>query len=639
MNDVNPADAPQSRKEFLRCHPPFSELPEDELGWLAAHTDTARFPSDAVILRPGSDDKLALYIVQTGQVQLEDVLTEQGRPIEFFPGMCFPLAALMARRGVASLCRTVTETTCLTLGVAEFHEFLGLSQAFRTYCAGQVSAMLDASISILRTRQAATGLDTAYRTPLKALIKRAPVAVVQQTPIREALQLMRDQNVGSVVALDDDARVCGIVSMRDVLNKVALGGQDIAAPVAHIMSPNVVTLPSDALAYEAAMAMAQVGARHLPVVEDGRLIGVISESSLVSSHELGVRQMYGAIKQATTVEALAKTCLATRQAIGGMVKRGAGADYLMRYLTTLTDLATQRLIELQLAQRPLAGGSLCWIALGSEGRSEQTFFTDQDNAIIFRCDPGVEVGDFRASLVAFAREVNQGLDACGFPLCRGEIMAGNAKWCLSLPEWRTTFSHWINHGDPEALLNSTIFFDFRPIYGDFALAGELRGWLANYALENNRFLTQMAQSALDNQPPLGLIRDFVLASGGDHPHTLDLKVNGFTPFVDAARIFSLATGVTHPNTQERLRLSAERMAIAMSEGEAWLEALLFIQLLRLKLQESQLSVSSPPHNHLDPDNLNELDRRVLKEALRQARKVQMRLARQYSLIGSGGFGA
>src|SRR6185436_10214726 len=114
------------------------------------------------------------------------------------------------------------------------------------------------------------------------------------------------------------------------------------------------------------------------------------------------------------------------------------------------DLATQRLIELQLAQNPLTGGSLCWIALGSEGRSEQTFFTDQDNAIIFRCNPDVEVGDFRASLVAFARKVNRGLDACGFPLCRGEIMAGNPKWCLSLHEWRTAFSHWINHGDPEA---------------------------------------------------------------------------------------------------------------------------------------------------------------------------------------------
>jgi len=142
------------------------------------------------------------------------------------------------------------------------------------------------------------------------------------------------------------------------------------------------------------------------------------------------------------------------------------------------------------------------MALGSEGRFEQTLNTDQDNAIVFAVPDGMTADQAREILLPVARRINEALAQCGFPLCKGEIMASNPKWCLSLNEWKRTFGDWIGGGSPEQLLNASIFFDFRALYGAEKLAEELRGWLAHVASDNSRFLHLMAENALRNRPPL-----------------------------------------------------------------------------------------------------------------------------------------
>jgi CBS domain-containing protein len=258
---------------------------------------------------------------------------------------------------------------------------------------------------------------------------------------------------------------------------------------------------------------------------------------------------------------------------------------------------------------------------------EQTLATDQDNALIFA---DAHSGQ-RATLLAFAQRVNARLDACGFPLCQSGVMAGNPQWCLSAAEWQRQFAEWIEHGSPETLRDAGIFFDFRPLAGDAGLALDLRAWLGHAAQANPRFLQQMAGIALRNRPPLGVVREFVLSDDPAHPHTLDLKRNGTTPFVDAARIFALAAGSPQTNTAKRLREAAHTLHLPDDELADWNHAFHFLQLLRLRHQHSQQRAGQAPDNRLDPDTLNPLDRRILKEALRQARKVQARLAVDYKL--------
>lgn len=306
--------------------------------------------------------------------------------------------------------------------------------------------------------------------------------------------------------------------------------------------------------------------------------------------------------------------------------QGVAAEHLTQLTSTLNDLLTARIIELECIaaglQEPNACETIfCWIALGSEGRLEQTFHTDQDNGIIFITPPGEMPDVMRKKLLAVAQRINAALAECGFPLCKGEIMASNPRWCLSLEEWQNVFSDWIARGDAPVLLNAAIFFDFRALYGNENLVIQLRTWLHEKVKGNRQFLKLMVSNALQNQPPLGVLRDFVVRKNGDQ-HTLDLKVNGITPFVDAARIFALASGSSETNTVLRLRAAGAAWQMKTEEIEAWAHSFHYIQLLRLRLQYEQSKQGVAYSNRVDPDSLNELDRRILKESFRQARKLQ-----------------
>ncbi len=473
---------------------------------------------------------------------------------------------------------------------------------------------------------------------LAEVIRRAPVVCTPATPIRSVLETMRQHGIGSVIVTDDSAHPVGIFTVQDVLNRIALSGHSLDQPVATVMTRDLATLPPEATAYEAVLMMAARGIHHIVVVDKGKLLGIVSERDLFSRLAVSPREVGNDIRHADRAASLRQSAADIRLLAHDLLEQGVGAAQVTQLLSSLNDLLTQRIIAIEAAQVPLTRLEFCWIAMGSEGRYEQTFNSDQDNGIIFTVPPDTSESAVRDKLLALAQRINQVLDECGFALCRGNIMAGNPQWCLSLGEWQERFADWIDKGDPVALLNASIFFDFRPLYGAYRLAEHLRDWLRAYAQDNSRFLLLMTQNALTNNPPLGLVRDFRLTTGGEHPHTLDLKVNGITPFVDAARIYALAAGVTHTNTTQRLRLAAPARRISEPRIGAWLEAFQFIQLLRLRLQLGQTRRGAPVHNMVDPDHLNAMERRVLMEAMRQARDLQSRLQNDFA-PGSPAFGA
>jgi CBS domain-containing protein len=340
-----------------------------------------------------------------------------------------------------------------------------------------------------------------------------------------------------------------------------------------------------------------------------------------------LRRARRSIEAATDLDALLSACTEVRTLTWRLVEQ-APAEALTRLISVLNDGLTRRTVALACAGTPLEQGHWCWIALGSEGRQEQTLASDQDNGIVFS-DTG-PADEIREMLLPLALRINQALDACGFPLCRGQIMAGNPQWCLSLQEWKTRFAHWIIEGDPQALLNATIFFDLRPLYGEVSLAHSLLDWLAVNAPDNRRFLLQMTENALRREAPLGVLRDFVVEKGGEFPGTIDLKLSAATLFVDAARIYGLACGTRASNTADRLRLAANaHHRLSPGDVAAWAAAFYFIQMLRLKNQQRCYERGIAMNNHVDPKQLTTAERRALLAALRQARALQKRLALDY----------
>ncbi|MFA7557152.1 MAG: DUF294 nucleotidyltransferase-like domain-containing protein, partial [Hydrogenophaga sp.] len=338
-----------------------------------------------------------------------------------------------------------------------------------------------------------------------------------------------------------------------------------------------------------------------------------------------------AISEARSVDALARLELDVHKLIEQMLAQGASVSQLTQIISALNDTITRRILDLVQDEMGTPSVPFTWLSFGSEGRFEQTLRTDQDNGILFLTPAGRTPADVREELLPLARRVNEALDACGFPLCKGNIMASNPECCLSFEEWQARFSRWIDQGTPEHLLKSSIFFDFRPLFGDAAPAEGLRSWLTERVVQNSRFRRQMAQNALRNRPPLGLFRDFVVTSGGKHPNTIDLKIQGVTPFVDAARLIALTARVGETNTVARLQAAAERKAVNAADVTTWAESYHFIQLLRMRNHRRQAEQGQPLTNHVDPDTLNELDRRILKEAFRQARKLQAKIALEYQL--------
>ena len=208
-------------------------------------------------------------------------------------------------------------------------------------------------------------------------------------------------------------------------------------------------------------------------------------------------------------------------------------------------------------------------------------------------------------------------------------MAGNPLWCLSLEEWQYKFSSWMQQPEPEALLNASIFFDLRPIWGNSHLADKLLMSLADGANANTRFLNLMSENAMQRQPPIGFFRDFVVDKGGDHPDTIDLKLSGITLFVDAARILGLAHGISESNTESRLRMAAERAGLNKSEVDAWVDAFHFMQSLRMRHQHGLTSRGKTAHNRINPYELNQLDRKFFLEALRQAGSLQKKVSMKF----------
>jgi CBS domain-containing protein len=635
-----PAPAPVY-SEFLRLYPPFDRFEAEALAFLDLHLKAARFVAGNVLVSPNLGEPQSLFILARGQVLATEAGIDGVAGITLSVGECFPIGALTGRRPPANSYTALTDLEMLQLPAAKFHQLMKISPAFTRYCSGYLAGLVTQSRQQLQARYAQqASAQQSLNTPLHTLIKRAPISVTSATPIQRAVEIMGEHKTGSVIVVNGDGAPIGVLTQSDVVQRIVLGRVPLERPINEVMSHDPMTLPETASAYEAMFAMASRGVRHLLLVDDaGRLTGVISEHNLFALQRVGLGQVRRAIESADTTDALRQSLREVQQSVFNMLAQGIGAEQLTQFISTLNDAVTERVLQLNLLQHPLDDIQWSWLAFGSEGREEQTLATDQDNGIVFlpppdrdpNPDPNPNPEPARARLLAFAQAVNADLDRCGFPLCKGNIMAGNPEWCLTLDEWKTRFSNWIRNPHPEALLNATIFFDFRPLHGQRELAKRMHEHLFEQSTENSAFQRMLAQNALSVAPPLGMIRDFVTETDEDGKAFIDLKKFGARLFVDGARLLALAHGTNAASTIKRLRRTAKQTGGVGDEVEAMIDAFNFIQLLRLRHQHLEAGQGRPGDNRIYVEPLNQLDRRILKEAFRQARKLQQRLKLNYQL--------
>lgn len=607
----------------LKRHAPFDAMDGTHLHDLAAALKLFYAPKGETVLPQGAEAAF-LFIVQRGEVVGGGAQGGSGR-VALGEGECFPVGALISRR--ASTLQFVAATDCFIyrLPIASFEHAMDVSRPFRDFATRRLASLLEQSQRRVQSHYSAQMNSTRDMSrPLKSLLRRAPRTAPPDASLRSVLQLMKDERIGSVIVTAATGEPLGIFTERDVLDRVALAERSLDTPVSAVMTPDPFRLPSHADALEAAQAMARHRFRHVLVMEEGRLAGVVSERDLFSLQRLTVGEVAKSIEQSRDTNELATTASNVRKLAASMLAQGVAAQQLTHLVTILNDAIVCRALELAGFPKADDNHNWCWMGLGSEGRMEQTLSTDQDNALIFAPSTVAQADSDRAAWLERCQRANALLDHCGFPLCKGGIMAGNPRWCLTLDEWHAQFENWLTTIDGEALLNAAIFFDCRPLAGNSRLAESLREWLRERAPRAKLFLREMAKNAFAVKPPLGLIRDFVV-DDAEYPGTIDLKQLGARPFIDAARVFALQHGVIASNTGERIAQCARAMRMGDDERAALEDAFHFIQLQRLRSQEPSGETLRIAPNRIDPNALNELDRRILKEAFRQARKWQSRL--------------
>lgn len=631
MSDASrrPAAAPAvSAAAFLRLHPPFDKLEPDALEFMVGRLALGYYAKGTVIAAPDQGEPAFFHIIQRGLVHVTPADNDPGTRgvLALGPGECFSVGALLEKRPVTSRYVAAADTFCYQLAAADFSALLQRSSRAQEFATRYLASLLQESRQMLKIRFASMAAEEqAINRTLRSLIGRAPVSCTLDTPIDTALRMMHEAKIGSMIVVTPAGEPLGIFTRHDILDRVVLSHADLQKPIATVMTAAPHTIPAESSAHDAALAMAHYGIRHLPILDGGKLIGVVTERDLFALQRVSMREIRRTIAGSNDLPALVESARDIRRLASHMLRQGGSAEQITQIISTLNDALARRLIKQEQERHAIPELNWCWLAFGSEGRYEQTLASDQDNGLIFADSQDLPEEAMRERLLPFAQSVNQALDACGFPLCKGGIMAGNPRWCLSLREWRERFAGWIRDPEPEALLRAEIFFDFRPLYGRDPLADALREHLLQLTRDDNRFLRALAEAALRSGPPLGLLRDFVVEEEGEHRGTINLKLSGARLFVDAARIFGLAASVPATSTEQRLRLGGGRLGMPAAEIDAFIEAFYFIQLLRLRASDSGAL------NRVDPDTLNEVDRRILKESFRQARKLQTRLALDYQL--------
>ena len=462
--------------------------------------------------------------------------------------------------------------------------------------------------------------------PVRSLLRHEPVTASPATSIREVAQTMSRHRISSML-LVEDGRLYGLVTDRDLRNRVVAQGLDWGRPVAEIATRETITVHANSPAFEALLLMARHAIHHVPVMDGDRILGMVTTTDVSEQHSSSAVHMAGEIARQTQLEGLQ----AISQRVGRLQQSLAAADATAystgHIVTAMTDAITVRLIELALAELGPAPVDYVWVAAGSQARNEQTAKSDQDNCLIL--DDRYDEATHGAYFKAFARRVCDGLAACGYIHCPGEMMAMTDTWRQPRRVWADYFRKWIDQPKPKALMLTCVFFDLRAIAGNTDLLEALRQDVLRQTKGNSLFLAHMAGNALKHRPPVGLFGQISPLKGGDHPNTIDLKHTGIVPIVDLARIYALAAGVSTANTHDRLEVSAQAHEISAASARDLREALEYIGKLRIDHQARQTARKMAPDNFLPLDDLSNFERGHLKAAFAVVQTLQDVLQKRY----------
>ena len=533
---------------FLAEHEPFSHLPSDALTAISASMTMRYIRRGTTVIEAGQRND-TLHVIRSGAM---DVLDSEGGLLDRRePGLSFGYSTLVADPGVAESRYTtvaVEDSLILELPREVFQRAAAEHPDIERFYSLQTRQIRSAAQDL--ADDAATGV---LRTPLRDVMIVNPQATAPETSIAAAAQQMREQAVSSLLITADGA-LRGIVTDRDMTGRVVAQSLDTSLPVSEVMTRDLRSVTPETLAFEAMLLMAELKIHHLPVLEEGKVVGVVAGADIARLLRVNPIYLTADFSRRTSREELRDAYREACAVIARFLDRSGDFAEAAQMMTIAADSIARRLLELAEEQFGAPPVPYAFVVLGSQGRREMGLSSDQDNAMVLSndYDPN-QHGEYFANL---ARWVCEGLAEAGQAWCPGDMMATNPLWRQTAREWEDTFHTWITAPNADALLHAQTFFDFRPIYGDTALADEVHRTAVRMGGESKRLHAHLASLAARREPPLTFFKGLVVERSGDYARTLNIKTGGTYSIVQMARLYAIASGVDAVDTATRLELSA-----------------------------------------------------------------------------------
>jgi CBS domain-containing protein len=469
---------------------------------------------------------------------------------------------------------------------------------------------------------------------VKTILSGDPVILPNSTTIQNVAKVMFEEHVSAALITDpnlsdeDGNSFVGIITERDLCAKVIAPGLSVDTEVSEVMSTELISLDHNAYIFEAMLLMLRYNVHHLPILKNKQPIGLIEVSDIVRYESQNSLLIVSSIFQQNSVEDLTTLSSQLKDCFVRMINEDANSHMVGRAMSEIGRSIKQRLLELAEEELGPPPVPYCFLALGSMARDEQLIVTDQDNAIILDNDyKESEHGEYFSALATF---VCDGLAACGYSYCTGDIMATNPEYRKTHAEWEACFAEWIDNPNPKTLLNCSIFFDLYGVYGRPKWAEQLNAFILRKAKKNNRFLACLARNALNRTPPLGFFKDFVMEKDGRHKNSINLKRRGTAPLADLIRVHGLAIGSQSQNSFDRLEDIIEAGILPSSRGKDLQHAMELISMVRIRHQGLDIESDQEPDNNIEPENMSDFERRNLKDAFLVLSNAQNFLKFRYS---------
>lgn len=618
---------------FLKKEPPFQFLDETTLKSVASSLSMEFYPKDTEILKQDGPPSDSLRIIKKGNVKILMKAENGGDVVMDYRGEGdnFGFLSMIGEGRQRTTVIAVDDTICYTLTKEKVLKLIESNPAFTEYFISYLSRYVDRTYIEMRNKSLFYGSsDRLLFTTKVGDIAIEAVTVSEDATIREAAQAMAKNRISSLIILNKRNLPAGIVTDMDLREKVVAKGRSVTEPVKNIMTISLIRVDASDSCFEAVLKMIKYNIHHMLVIEDGNLKGIMTNHDLMLLQGSSPLSFANDIENQQTVEGLIPVSLKINNIIGLLLKEGGKASNITKIITEINDRLIKKILEIGERTYGHPPVPFCFIVFGSDGRREQTFKTDQDNAIIY-ADPETEEGEeetknYFSNLTAFIRD---GLQKIGFPLCPAGYMASNPQWCQPLKVWKKYFLSWINEPVPDAVLKTLIFFDFRPLHGKFSLAEELRNSFISLIEEHGIFLGHMANIIIKNTPPIGFLKSFVVEKSGEHKDELNLKVRGITPLVDVVRFFALERGVKETSTLGRITALKDKHAIVKEYSDGLEHAFEYVMLLRIHHQFEQIKAGRKPDNFINPNKLSNLERKTVREAFHLISKMQGLIVERY----------